>query len=296
MRDIYQDVTDRIVAELERGAAPWVKPWSGQQLQGGAMPYNAATGKRYRGVNIPLLMAVSSAYGRSGFVTFKQALDLGGHVRKGERGHQVVFWKFLKASSDKSADAAEDAGEEKLIPFARAYTVFNVAQCDGLQLPATSTPAPINAGQRSVELDSAIARLGASIAHDGGDAAFYRPATDSVHLPAFERFRDASNYYATVFHELAHWTGSERRLARQLANRFGSSAYAAEELVAELGAAFLCAEHGVAGELRHAGYLDSWLKVLRQDKRAIFTAASKAQQAADFINTGMAAPALALAA
>lgn len=295
MRDIYQEVTNTIIAELEQGAAPWVKPWKAGSCSAGAMPYNAATGKRYRGVNIPLLMAVAARYDAPAFVTFKQALELGGHVRKGERGTTVVFWKFLQVTKAGDTSAPDVDAAPELVPMARAYTVFNIAQCDGLQLRTVEAPKPINAGARSAELELAIANTGAAIAH-GGDSAFYRSATDSIQLPNFEQFRDASNYYATAFHELAHWSGHESRLARKLGNRFGSDAYAAEELIAELTAAFLCAEHGVAGELRHAGYLASWLKVLRNDKRAIFTAASKAQQSADYLNAAMERQSLALAA
>jgi antirestriction protein ArdC len=295
MRDIYQEVTNTIISELEQGAAPWVKPWKSGSCAGGAMPYNASSGKRYRGVNIPLLMGVSSVYGSPAFVTFKQALDLGGHVRKGERGTTVVFWKFLKAAAPAGETSTADDGDAKLIPMARAYTVFNVAQCDGLQLPAIDAPKPINPDARSAELEAAIANTGARITH-GHQGAFYTSAGDAIGLPNFEQFRDASNYYATAFHELAHWTGHESRLARKLGNRFGSEAYAAEELIAELSAAFLCADRGVTGELRHAGYLDSWLKVLRNDKRAIFTAASKAQQAADYLTQAMERQDLALAA
>lgn len=298
MRDIYQEVTDKIIAELERGTAPWVKPWTTGSAAGGAMPYNAATGKPYRGVNIPLLMAAAAAYGSPAFVTFKQARDLGGHVRKGERGHTVVFWKFIKpaaANTPDQDDAGADDAREDLIPMARAYTVFNVAQCEGLQLPAVTTPAPIDAGARCPDLDAAIANTGASIGH-GGDSAHYTPAHDCIQMPDFSKFRDASNYYATLLHELTHWSGHESRLARKLANRFGSDAYAVEELIAELGAAFLCARHGVTGQLQHASYLGHWLKVLRADKRAIFTAASQAQKAADFIAAAMERQALALAA
>lgn len=296
MRDIYQEVTNTIIAELEQGTAPWVKPWKSGSCAGGAMPYNASSGKRYRGVNIPLLMGTASVYGSPAFVTFKQALDMGGHVRKGERGTTIVFWKFLTAAAPAGEpETGGDAGDAKLIPMARAYTVFNVAQCDGLQLPAVVAPKPINPDARSVELDAAIANTGATITH-GHNGAFYASSIDSIGLPNFELFRDASNYYATAFHELAHWSGHESRLARKLGNRFGSEAYAAEELIAELSAAFLCADRGVIGELRHAAYLDSWLKVLRGDKRAIFTAASKAQQAADFLTAAMERQALALAA
>lgn len=284
-RDLYQDVTDRIIAELETGTAPWVKPWAGGAS---VLPFNASTGKRYRGINIALLMGSAADYGHGGFVTFKQALDMGGHVRKGERGHLVVFWNFIKQKeTSASAGAAADDGEEKLIPFARAYTVFNVTQCEGLNLAPPATVAAINPDAPDADLDQLIGNIGASI-KTGGNGAFYSPAADYVQMPAFSAFRDASNYYATLLHELTHWTAHPSRLARDLSGRFGSNAYAAEELVAELGAAFMCADHGVTGQLQHAAYIKSWLEVLKQDKRAIFTAASKAQQAADYLNAAMA--------
>lgn len=281
-RDLYQDVTDRIIQELEAGTAPWVKPWAG----GGAMalPFNATTGKRYRGVNVPLLMGAAAEYGNGGFLTYKQAQDRGGHVRQGERGHLVVFWNFVTKQDTK--EGAQDDGEERVIPFARAYTVFNVAQCDGLNIPAAAPVAPINPGTRNAGLDALISNIGTTI-RTGGDGAFYHPGSDHVQMPDFGRFRDASNYYATLLHELTHWTAHPSRLARDLTGRFGTDAYAAEELVAELGAAFMCADHAVRGELQHASYIASWLRVLKQDKRAIFTAASKAQQAADHLNAAM---------
>lgn len=286
-RDLYQEVTNRIIAELETGTAPWVKPWKSGYANNGAMPYNAASKKQYRGINIPLLMGASCAHGSPAFVTFKQALDLGGHVRKGEHGQQVIFWNFIKRAADQdNAGGDDDDDAARAIPFARAYTVFNIAQCDGLQIEPRQVAAPINPDTRNAQLDAQVSNIGARINH-GGDSAFYRPSTDSIQLPEFGQFRDASNYYATLLHELTHWTGNKSRLARDLANRFGDQAYAAEELIAELGAAFLCGEHGVTGQLQHAAYLGNWLSVLRQDKRAIFTAASKAQQAADYINAAM---------
>ena len=276
-RDVYQEVTDKIVAELEAGTAPWVKPWA---TAGSHMPHNAHTGRQYNGVNVLLLwMATASkGYSSQGWVTFKQAKELGGHVRKGEHGEHVVFWKFLDKTEK---DAA--TGEERsiTIPMARMYTVFNVEQCEGLTLPARET-VELAEHERHEAAEVLIAGSGAEVIYGGGRAC-YIPSRDQVHMPELGTFESAASYYATHLHELTHWTGHKARCDRDLSGRFGSESYAAEELVAELGAAFLCGELGIQGELRHASYIESWLRVLKQDKRAIFTAASMATKAAEYL-------------
>ena len=289
-RDVAAEVTDRIVAALESGVAPWTRPWTSSSSSEPALglPVNGATGRAYRGANILILWssAITSGYSDPRWMTFKQALDLGACVRKGEHGTGVVFWK-----STRRTETDPTTGEETSRGgmFARFYTVFNVAQIDGL--PERFAPAPVTASapvetmtvERNARVDAAVAATNAVIAH-GGDRAFYQPSTDSIRLPAAESFKSADHYYSTMLHEVTHWTGHASRLDRKLQNRFGDDAYAAEELIAELGSAFLCALLGVRLEgLQHAEYLGHWIKVLKADKFAIFTASSAAQKAADFV-------------
>jgi antirestriction protein ArdC len=212
--------------------------------------------------------------------TFKQARDLGGSVRRGEHGSKVYFVKQLQVRDE------HPGGEDsvRLVPMLREYVVFNVDQCEGL--PGTAHESPRvrvrNPEQRSEVADDFLRCTGADIREGHGDA-LYIPSRDFISLPAFEAFRGADQFYCTVFHELGHWSGHPSRVARDLKNRFGSRKYAAEELVAELCAAFLCAEFGFDGDLRHAGYIATWIELLKQDKRALFTAASKASQAAEYL-------------
>ena len=272
MRDIYQEVTDRIVAALEQGTVPWLRPWRDNKTGSALEPYNAATGRPYNGVN--LLVLGTMPYADLGWLTFNQAKELGGSVRKGDRGTGVVFWKFETREDP-------DTGEHKTVPFARLYTVFNVSQCDDIDPAKLKRPAAPVAGQ--TDMNTVASRVGAIVRH-GGNKAFYTTAGDFVQVPSLDAFKTAEHYQATLAHELTHWTGHEKRCAREFGKRFGSEAYAFEELVAEIGSAFLCARNGVPLEdLQHANYLASWLKILKDDKRAIFTAASKAKQAAEFL-------------
>jgi antirestriction protein ArdC len=279
-RDLYGEVTARILLELESGAAPWVKPWSASPGQN--VPSNAISSRPYSGINVLLLWnARALAYRTARFLTFKQAIEAGGNVRKGEHGHKVVFVKQLPVADKR--DGAEE-GETRVVPMMRQYTVFNLDQCEGLPdklLNPDAVPAR-NKDQRQALADSFMAATRADIREGHGEA-YYRPGADYVSLPAFAAFKNADNFYSTAFHELGHWTGHKSRLGRDLRGRFGESAYAAEELVAELTSAFLCAEFSFDGDLRHAGYIESWSKLLRKDARAFFTAASKAQAAADYM-------------
>ncbi|WP_292530878.1 zincin-like metallopeptidase domain-containing protein [Methylocystis sp.] len=272
---VYENVTRSIIAELEQGAAPWVKPWKGGGRIG-IMPANAVTGHHYRGINIPILWHAADTHGfpSHAWLTFKQALDKGARVRKGEKGTQIVFTKRFAV---KTVDAED---EERRISMLRAFTVFNVAQVEGLTTPDTAPAQPPPAGAA----DIFAAATGADIRH-GGNKACFVPSFDFIVLPDPESFENVQHYRATKLHELVHWSGHKTRLDRDLNHRFGTKAYAAEELVAELGAAFLCAQLGVEGQLRHAGYIDSWLSLLKEDDRAIFTAASKASQAADYLRS-----------
>lgn len=276
----YTEVTARILAELERGAAPWVKPWSATPGQN--VPQNAVTNRPYSGCNVVLLwLTRGQGWPTPRFVTFKQAQEAGGSVSKGEHGTKVNYWKQLRIS-EKGAEGAEDS--EKLIPMMREYTVFNVAQCEGLPASVVEGKAARvrNPDTRDALADEFLATSGADIREGSGEA-YFAAGADFISLPAFTAFKGADHFYGAAFHELAHWTGHKSRLDRDLKGRFGQAQYAAEELIAELGVAFLTAEFSFDGDVRHAGYIESWIGLLRSDKRAFFTAASKAQAAADYL-------------
>jgi len=282
-RDLYQHVTDRILEDLERGVRPWLKPWSMSKVGGSILP-RRHNGIPYQGINVLLLWseAMARGYTATTWMTYRQALELGAHVRKGESGTLVVFADRLTRTED--GDDGESV--ERSIPYLKSYMVFNVEQIEGLPPQyQPQTAAPASAEIRRTQAESFIAATRAIIRF-GGDRAYYAPAFDVIQLPPPPAFRDMEGYYGTVLHELTHWTGHASRCARELnGHRFGSEAYAFEELVAELGSAFLCAELGITPEVRddHAAYLASWLTVLKQDKRAIFAAASQAQRAADYV-------------
>ena len=270
--DIYQDVTDRIVTALEQGSAPWLKPWAEGKC-GGSGPHNAATGRAYNGIN--WLVLSCSAYTSDGWLTYKQAAELGGQVRKGEKGTHIVFWSFPKIQ--------QDDGTFKAVPFAKGYVVFNTQQCDGLDPAKLKGMEPVVAGDTSI--NALAARVGADVRH-GGTKAFYAPQGDYVGMPTAESFASPDAYAATLAHELVHWTGHKSRCDRQFGKRFGDDAYAFEELVAEIGSAFVCAQMGIPLEnLQHSSYIASWLKVLKADKRAIFTASSQAKRSSEFLIT-----------
>jgi antirestriction protein ArdC len=278
-RDLYADVSARIVAELEAGAAPWVRPWSA--TSGANTPCNAVSNRPYSGCNVVLLwMAQAAGYRTQRFLTFKQALELGGNVRKGERGTKVYFVKQLQVRDQ----GAEDQAAMRLVPMLREYTVFNVDQCDNLpDSITTGKPARVrNPDTRDELADDFLRSTGADIREGHGEAC-YIPSRDFISMPAFAAFKNADNFYNVAFHELTHWSGHKSRLDRDLKNRFGSRNYAAEELIAELGAAFLCAEFGFDGDIRSAGYIASWIELLKADKRAFFTACSQASKAADYL-------------
>src|SRR5204863_6796280 len=213
------------------------------------------------------------------FLTFKQALEAGGHVRKGEHGTRVYFVKQLQVK-----DADGEQAETRLVPMLREYTVFNVDQCDGLpdSIRAGKPMRVRNPDTRDALADDFLRSTGADIREGHGEA-YYVPTHDFISMPAFAAFKGADHFYNVAFHELTHWTGHKSRLDRDLKNRFGSRVYAAEELVAELGAAFLSAEFGFDGDVRSAGYLATWIDLLKTDKRAFFTACSKASKAADYL-------------
>jgi len=281
-KDLYQRITDKIVCQLEQDVRPWQQPWNG----GTSVFPLRHNGIAYRGVNILALWmeAAEKGYSSPRWMTFKQALDLGGHVRKGETGSLTVYADKL-TRSEKDAATGEEAAQE--IHYLKGYTVFNADQIDGLPESYYAKPPLRNESlKRITRAEAFFAATGAAIVH-GGSSAYYIPRTDNIHMPCFDVFDDAESYYATLAHECTHWTAHEKRLDRSFGRkRWGDEGYAMEELVAELGAAFLCTTLELTPEPRedHASYLANWLKVLKDDKRAIFTAASHAQRAADFLN------------
>src|SRR6267143_1863211 len=285
-KDVYSRITTQIVEHLEKGVRPWVRPWNAEHAAGRITRPLRHNGQPYTGINILSLWASASVQGFAApiWMTYRQAVELGAHVRKGEKGSPVVYANSM-TRNETDADGGVEVARD--IHFLKGYTVFNVEQTDGLPAQYTAPASPrLDVSARIARAERFFGATGASLAH-GGNRAFYRPSTDSIVLPLFETFRDAESYYATLAHETTHWTAHESRLARDLGTkRFGSEGYAIEELVAELGAAFLCADLDLTLEPRedHAAYIANWLDVLQADNRAIFAAASHAQRAADFIN------------
>ncbi len=288
---VYQIVTDRIIASLKEGIVPWEKPWKAPTFAGGSFPRNFVTGKPYRGVNVLLLWG--TRFNSPFWLTFKQTLEMGGNVRKGEKGSQIVFYKQLRSRKVKTDDApvTKDGSkkDDRASFILTYYTVFNVEQCEGLTIPTVeATPAlPIDADDACEAIVSGWAGRPTIRTEEVNEGrAYYRPSTDSVHLPARFRFIDTAHYYATLFHELVHSTGHEIRLARMFGSSFGDDLYSKEELVAETGAAFLCAFAGIATkhtEQNTAAYIQNWISKLEQDNRLIVQAAASAQRAVDFI-------------
>lgn len=267
---IYQQVTDKIIAELESGNLPsWVKDWSGDA----GSDCNVITKKPYNGINTIIL-------GMSGFQspywgTYKQWLSLGAQVTKGSKGTHIIYYSPVERGSK-----VTEAGEVKEYSYIlKSYTVFNAQQVTGWEAPAVPAPKPFN---NIFAAEVLAVKSGVVIKH-GGDRAYYSPSQDFIAMPHKTQFKSEAGYYATLMHELAHWSGHESRLNRDLSGRFGNESYAAEELIAELSAAFLCAKLGIAGELRHSSYIASWLRVLKNDNKAVFKAAALAQKAADYL-------------
>jgi antirestriction protein ArdC len=279
---LYREVTDRIILELEQGRVPWVQPWGGAKA-GLGLPKNASTGRFYSGVNILILWGavIDKGFAGQNWLTFRQALDWGGAVRKGERGTTVCYAdRFIPKTELERAQ--RDGDDPEGVPFLKRFTIFNVDQCDGLPDSAFAGAAPLPERQIVPEAEALIAATGADFI-TRGDKAFYVPSLDFIQVPPQPAFFQQIDYYRTCFHELGHWTGHSSRLDRDLSGRFGSNPYAREELVAEMASAFICAALGIVPTVRHADYLGSWLEVLRADNHAIFRAASQASKAADFI-------------
>jgi antirestriction protein ArdC len=285
--DVYTRVTDKIVAVLEAGVRPWMQPWSVEHAAGRISRPLRANGKPYQGVNVLLLWgeAMDKGYVAPFWMTFKQALELGGRVRKGEHGSLVVYADTFR-KTEKDEETGEDV--ERSIPFMKGYTVFNVEQIEDLPERYYAKPAdPLPASERLEHADRFFRNTRADIRY-GGNRAFYAIGDDYIQMPPFEAFRNAESHAATLAHEATHWTRHPSRLDRDLGRKhWGDEGYAREELVAELGSAFLCADLGLAPEILedHAAYIENWLKVLKDDKRFIFTAASHAQRAADYLHS-----------
>lgn len=284
-QDVYSRVTAKVIADLEQGVRTWMKPWSGANAEGRVttLPLRH-NGVPYRGINILLLWGEALAFGYTSnrWMTYRQAIELGAHVRKGEHGSFVVYADHFTTKGE------NESGEEieRQVPFMKGYTVFNAEQIEGLAAEYYSRPAPVAEKMQLIEsAENFFAATGASFRH-GGNKAYYAPGPDVIQLPEPEAFKDAESYAAIKAHELTHWTKHKSRLNRDFeCKRFGDEGYSREELVAELGAAFLCVSLGITPEPRedHAAYIGRWLKVLKDDKRAIFSAAADAQRAVDYL-------------
>jgi len=282
--NLYRDITDKIIAELEQGIVPWVQPWtSGSQLCPLGLPVNGLTRRSYSGINILLLWSALEDRGFASpyWVTFKQCIAMGGTVRKGEKGTHVYFADKFVPQKEK-ARAEETGDEPNSIAFLKRYTVFNAEQCDGLPKGLIASPVAKYERQIVPEAEALIAATGADF-RIGGDQAFYVPSEDFIRIPNQTAYTDQINFYRTAFHELGHWTGHKARLDRNLTTKFGTQDYAREELVAEMATAFVCASLGIVPTVRHADYIGNWLQVLKEDAKAIVRAASLASKASDFI-------------
>jgi antirestriction protein ArdC len=288
MRNLQKEITDRIIGQLKAGCVPWRKPWSTRAtgtVDGAPVlfPRNAVTGRTYSGINILLLWGKMDdcAFTDARFLTFKQAKELGGSVRKGEKGAEIVFVNFVEREDRNNPDKIAR------IPFLKSYHVFNVSQCDDLPSKIVDASnvterAPIKANERDATIDEFIAATGATIRH-GEPRAFYTTAGDYVNMPIFQSFESAHAYYAVLFHELGHWTGAAHRLNRTFGKRFGDRAYAAEELVAELSSAFTCAEFGIDNDGQDAAYIATWIERLEANDGLLVAAASAASKAVELM-------------
>lgn len=285
--ELYQSITDQIIQSLEAGVAPWTKPWnSGQKdhLMLGSLPLPLrSTGEYYRGINVIILWLTAQAKGYTSpnWMTFKQVQAKGGNVKKGEKGTVVVYAnRIIKEEINVTTGDTETSS----IPYMKGYVVFNADQCDNLAGTVADDVDDVVA--EVTDVDAFFANTNAKISY-GGDRAFYVPGTDRIRIPAIKTFKDKESFHATKAHEFIHWTGHESRLHRTLLGEHGSDDYAREELVAELGSAFLCSTLGIVAGVRpdHASYIGMWLKALRNDRKFIFSAATKAQAAVDHLKS-----------
>ena len=282
--NLYDDITDKIIAELEDGRLPWVQPWGTTAAQAPlAMPRNAATSRQYSGINVLILWGavIQQGYATQHWLTFRQALSLGGNVRKGERGTTVVYADRFTPEDEKrrARETGEDANS---IPFLKRFTVFNAAQCEGLpdDIAVEAPPPPLGLIEPRVE--ALIAATGIDF-RIGGNRAFYVPSQDYMQVPPPQAYFEPINWHRTALHEMGHATGHASRLGRDFSGAFGTRKYAFEELIVEISSAFCCASLGIVPTVRHADYIGSWLEVMREDSRAIVRAASQASKAADWL-------------
>lgn len=283
---VYQQVTARIIHELEQGRLPWVQPWGlSPDMAPVGLPHNGHTGNSYSGVNILLLWGAVFDWGYrfQSWLTYKQAQKLGGNVRKGEKSTSIVYADSFITKDERKA-AREENRDPKRVPFLKRYRVFNIEQCEGLPQDLYADAPNLPECEQIPHAEKLIAATKADF-RIGGDRAFYVPSHDFIQVPPQPAFKDQINYYRTCFHELGHWTGHESRLDRPIENRHGDKLYAREELVAEMTSAFVCASLSIQPTVRHADYIGSWLDVLKEDDKAIFRAASQASKAADFLLT-----------
>lgn len=277
---LYESITNDILEELKQGVAPWVKPWESEKGGLPTLPFNAASGHRYQGINILLLWRAShvKGYASPAWIGYHQARERGGYVRRGEKATVVVYASTFTPKEDR--EKAEE--DQRKIPFLKWRDVFNVEQTANLPASLSYLPKPKPLSEAIEGVEMFLRTLGAHVVH-GGERAAYSPHCDRIVLPEPDAFKSAPDYYATSLHEHAHWTGHKSRLNRDLSGRFGDESYAAEELVAELGAAYLSATLSIPGKLQHAEYIGNWIALLQHDSRAIFTAASKGAEAARFL-------------
>ena len=281
---LYDEITSKIIAELEAGRLPWVQPWGTAAAKASlALPKNASTGRAYSGVNVLILWGAVIEHGfpSQRWLTFRQALSLGGNVRKGERGTTVVYAdRFVP--DDEKRRARETGEEAQTIPFLKRFTVFNSAQCENLPEDVAVAAPALDAGLIEPRVEALIAATGIDF-RIGGNRAYYAPAPDYVQVPPPQAYFEPINWHRTTLHECAHASGAPHRLNRDLSGTYGTKKYAFEELVAEISAAFCCAALGIVPTVRHADYIGSWLEVLHEDNRAIVRAASQASKAADYL-------------
>ena len=279
---LYEEVTSRIIAELEEGQLPWVRPWDSARCPC-MMPRNAVSGRVYSGINVLILWceAVEREFTSQRWLTYRQAEAVGGHVRRGEKG-TVICYADRFTPRDEAEKAAGEDREARTIAFLKRFVVFNLDQIEGLPErfdEVDTVPDPVMA---IAEVDRLIAASGADF-RIGGDEAYYSPKHDYVQVPPQAAFHEPVNWFRTALHEMGHWTGGKGRMDRDMSGRFGSAQYAREELIAEMTAAFTCAAFGIYPTVRHSDYIGAWLEVMRADEKAIFRAASAASKAADFL-------------
>jgi antirestriction protein ArdC len=281
---LYDEITTKILRELEAGRVPWVQPWGTAAAKAPlAMPKNASTGRSYSGINVLILWGsvIEHGFPVQGWVTFRQALSLGGNVRKGERGTTVVYADRFVPGDEKKR-ALETGEEAHAIPFLKRFTVFNVTQCEGLPDELADVAPPPEPSLIEPTVEALIKATGIDF-RIGGNRAFYSRTHDYVRVPPPQAFFEPRNWHRTALHEVSHSTAAPHRLNRDLSSTFGSKKYAFEELIAEISAAFCCAALGIVPTVRHADYIANWADVLREDDRAIIRAASQASKAADYI-------------